>query len=504
MENPLVQMLSKKINNDSQRFDEKKQDLRQKILQQKEMNTLINKFQQQVETIPYKAKAQEEKNDSKSLPKSKEVNISNEEWLKLLLKSNLEFMSYNHFSYLIQHPTILNLVARELHHTRSERVDGKGQIIKSNLLELEDILSRCQKDQFLDFRNGEITYDQLQSRIAQRQGIAEYKIFDDVKKDLHPSIVQDLDKYDKVMSLLYKGKDKIDHKDLLKPLEDWQANLRCLKTIQYHHNKNLNVIESLWDRQLNKGENDKKLFKNIDTLVNAKIDLNSNDFKNKSKKKKKINIGPPNNRKEETFEISANILDKYLKLPGLASNDLTKQQIFITQKQKTPKLRDESGLNFNRKLKSPSQKLEINQNSQLESKGQNLSTKKLFKNKRQSGVSQDEEIQIKLRKKQEQELQEQKQSLIFLKNISQHCNNLQINQQVKDLLELKDDIELAMRQDMASDDEDEQKLQKDATMTNLNKLTIKKNMSIQQNSLHTIQTDRFRLILLKKIQNYKD
>lgn len=46
-------------------------------------------------------------------------------------------------------------------------------------------------------------------------GIAEYKILDDIKKDLHPSITQDLDKYGKVMDLLYKGKDKLDYNDLL-------------------------------------------------------------------------------------------------------------------------------------------------------------------------------------------------------------------------------------------------------------------------------------------------
>ena len=39
------------------------------------------------------------------------------------------------------------------------------------------------------------------------------------------------------MHLLYKGKEKSDYKELLRPLNPWEVNKRCLRSIEYKHDK---------------------------------------------------------------------------------------------------------------------------------------------------------------------------------------------------------------------------------------------------------------------------
>lgn len=60
--------------------------------------------------------------------------------------------------------------------------------------ELEDILNDSDKDLFLNFRDKVISYDQLRARVAERQGIATYKVFDDIKELLHPGLIARLQK----------------------------------------------------------------------------------------------------------------------------------------------------------------------------------------------------------------------------------------------------------------------------------------------------------------------
>ena len=45
------------------------------------------------------------------------------------------------------------------------------------------------------------------------------------------------------MTLLYEGRSKIEMKDLLRKLEDWEVNPRCLKSIKYKHKKKY-LVES--------------------------------------------------------------------------------------------------------------------------------------------------------------------------------------------------------------------------------------------------------------------
>ena len=51
------------------------------------------------------------------------------------------------------------------------------------------------KDLFICFRDKIITYDQLLARIAERTGLANYTVYDDIKGILHPSITDPEEKY---------------------------------------------------------------------------------------------------------------------------------------------------------------------------------------------------------------------------------------------------------------------------------------------------------------------
>jgi hypothetical protein len=60
--------------------------------------------------------------------------------------------------------------------------------------EIEDTLKDTDKDLFINFRDKKITYDQLKARVADRMGIASYKVFDDIKNLLHPGLLKRLEK----------------------------------------------------------------------------------------------------------------------------------------------------------------------------------------------------------------------------------------------------------------------------------------------------------------------
>ncbi|CDW84108.1 UNKNOWN [Stylonychia lemnae] len=219
--------------------ENKKRAQRQKREEEKRLEHIVGKFQMQLESIPHKKKNNQqqsslERMSAKEFQQKSKLEI--EEWVSLLMKTDLSMMSYEHFQYLINQDEILRRIAKAI-HPNCLRIDGKGSQVQETLLQVEEILKESQKDLYLDFRDNRITYDQLKARLFERRGVGEYKVYDDIKKDLHPSIIDGLDQYGKVMDLLYKGKDKLEVSDLLKPYESWQINHRCLKTIQYKHIK---------------------------------------------------------------------------------------------------------------------------------------------------------------------------------------------------------------------------------------------------------------------------
>ena len=74
--------------------------------------------------------------------------------------------------------------------------DKRNEKKRFKLGEIEDGLASSEKDLFLQFRGKQISLDQLRARVAERQGVATYKVLDDIKDDLHPSVVEDLDRFE--------------------------------------------------------------------------------------------------------------------------------------------------------------------------------------------------------------------------------------------------------------------------------------------------------------------
>lgn len=71
------------------------------------------------------------------------------------------------------------------------------------------------------------------ARVAERTSGIKYTVLDDIKDTLHPSIMEDIDNYDETMKLLYKGREKKNYKELLRPLNPWEVNLRCLRSLEH-------------------------------------------------------------------------------------------------------------------------------------------------------------------------------------------------------------------------------------------------------------------------------
>ena len=60
---------------------------------------------------------------------------------------------------------------------------------KFNRSQLEYALLHGDRDLFVKFRDGKITYDQLRARLAEKNGNAKYIVLDDVRHKLNPKIV---------------------------------------------------------------------------------------------------------------------------------------------------------------------------------------------------------------------------------------------------------------------------------------------------------------------------
>jgi hypothetical protein len=92
------------------------------------------------------------------------LNLTHKDWYKLLLHSDLKFLSNQQFKILLGIERVLTPVARDL-----QFIHGFDRFTRE---ELEDVLKDSDKDLFLQFRDKAITYDQVRARVAERKGIA--------------------------------------------------------------------------------------------------------------------------------------------------------------------------------------------------------------------------------------------------------------------------------------------------------------------------------------------
>ena len=97
-------------------------------------------------------------------------------------------------------------------------------------------LEHTDKVLFIQFRSGSITLNQFKARLTERRGVAKYKVIEDIWPNIHPQIKEELKTRPNIHDQIYgKGATVA---EMQRPLEDWEFNPRCLRSIKYHHKKN--------------------------------------------------------------------------------------------------------------------------------------------------------------------------------------------------------------------------------------------------------------------------
>jgi len=99
---------------------------------------------------------------------------------------------------------------------------------------LKEVLYHCDKYLFHKFKGEKVSFDQLVARIMDKRFGLQYKVLDDLKPTLHPSIlVQDSKKdalYQKAAKFLKQRRDG-ENLSSGNEMENWQANPHCLRSI---------------------------------------------------------------------------------------------------------------------------------------------------------------------------------------------------------------------------------------------------------------------------------
>lgn len=90
------------------------------------------------------------------------------------------------------------------------------------------MLPKADKDLYIQLRDRKLTFAQFAARVYKMNGLADYIVLDDVKDVLAECVIQNVNPNAKNM----------DTKELLRPLEAWEVNPKCTRSIKYHHNPN--------------------------------------------------------------------------------------------------------------------------------------------------------------------------------------------------------------------------------------------------------------------------
>ena len=114
--------------------------------------------------------------------------MTNEDWIYLLMHSNLEFFSFEAFKRLMKNEWVQNKIAQDLLQ-RYGCFDKGNKNKQFSRAEIDMPLSLADKDLYTKFRDKEITFDQLMSKTAKKKGYANYKVLDDIRGELNEKIL---------------------------------------------------------------------------------------------------------------------------------------------------------------------------------------------------------------------------------------------------------------------------------------------------------------------------
>jgi hypothetical protein len=101
------------------------------------------------------------------------------------------------------------------------------------MVELKSVLPEADKNLFLQFREGQLTLDQLKTRVNFKMGRANYKCLDDLlQQGLDPNVKRNPEETELYLNTIHRKErlDQVSTKDIM-TREPWQANDRCLKSI---------------------------------------------------------------------------------------------------------------------------------------------------------------------------------------------------------------------------------------------------------------------------------
>ena len=88
----------------------------------------------------------------------------------------------------------------------------------------------------MELREKKVSFSQFQAKVYRRAGVCNYKVLDDIFDDLADSIKAELASKKNKKLTGYDGQ-PIKVSELLRPLEPWEVNKKCLRSIKYHHKK---------------------------------------------------------------------------------------------------------------------------------------------------------------------------------------------------------------------------------------------------------------------------
>jgi hypothetical protein len=117
-----------------------------------------------------------------------------------LLSDGLSDIHYYDFHKLIKDPKVREEVCFVL-HDRYHKTFKPKEVLKMN--QLMDVVNEADKDLFIKFRDGHITFDQLRIRIAERKFQMEFKCLDDLKPIIEPKYYENVDQFLPFFEMIY-------------------------------------------------------------------------------------------------------------------------------------------------------------------------------------------------------------------------------------------------------------------------------------------------------------
>ena len=97
---------------------------------------------------------------------------------------------YNDFHKLLRDPKVKEEVCMRMYDTY-HRIFKPKAVLKMD--ELMKVVGEADKDIFIKFRDGKLTFDQLRVRIAERKFRMEFKCLDDLKHKIEPKYYENIE-----------------------------------------------------------------------------------------------------------------------------------------------------------------------------------------------------------------------------------------------------------------------------------------------------------------------